>query len=79
MAIKAKGGKSHSPKKKGGNATARPIRRSNGPDNWEVRDALSTLERAEQIKSDPKMMKHIEEATKRLSTLVSNAKRKERT
>ena len=79
MAVKSKGSKSQPPKKKGGNATARPNRRSTGPDNWEVRDALSTLERAEQIKSDPKMMKHIEEATKRLSTLVSNAKKKERT
>lgn len=89
MVVKAKGKKSPTVKKKApstkkGSALrlehpGGKVRKSSVPDDWEVRDAISTLERAESIKQDSKMMKHVEAATKRLSIVVSNAKKKERT
>lgn len=49
-----------------------PARRK--PDEWEIRDARNTLERAEQIKANKTMMRHVEAAHKREADVLAKAK-----
>lgn len=42
-------------------------------DEWEVQDALRTLTRAEEIKSDPKLMKLVEAKAKEQQAMLGKA------
>ncbi len=44
------------------------------PDEWDIRDARSTLEKAERIKADKVMMKHVEAAHKREADTLAKVK-----